>query len=190
MKRLEAGSGSERAADPMKLPHKVFGPFTRVNPPLDDPVVVGTAFGLEVGQRSPVLDTKQRMYVLKVLEHTKADSAQFEKELDTFRATDDRPARQDRVRSYLTALRDAAKVVDNRKKVFRPSKAQPRDVVTAAGDRTNRRGHDRVMPPCCFPSAIDPPTARDAWGLPISESTVAGHPSAVAARSAAGRLGP
>ncbi len=65
-----------------------------------------------------LLDTKLGMYVLKVLEHTKADSAQFEKELDQFRPQMIGAARQDRVRSYLAALRDAAKVVDNRKKVL------------------------------------------------------------------------
>ncbi len=109
----------------MKLPHKEFGPFSRVNPPLDDPVVVGTAFGLEVGQRSPIIDTKQGIYILKVLEHTKADSAKFVKELDDFRPKMIQQARQDRVRSYLSALRDAAKVVDNRKKVLQSTQAAP-----------------------------------------------------------------
>ena len=55
---------------------------------------------------------------MKVLEHTKADSAAFVKELDTYRAQMITCARQDRVRSYLEALRQAAKVVDDRKKVL------------------------------------------------------------------------
>ena len=70
-------------ADSMKLPYKEFGPFSRVNPPLTDPVVVGTAFGLDVGQRSGLLDTKDGIYFMKALEHTKADSAAFVKELDS-----------------------------------------------------------------------------------------------------------
>ena len=118
MKRLESDTSLGHAAEEMKLPNKKFGPFTRVNPPLDDPVVVGTSFGLEVGQQSPLLETKQGMYVIKVLEHTKPDSAKFVKELDQFRSQMIGLARQDRVRSYLAALRDAAKVVDNRKKVL------------------------------------------------------------------------
>ncbi|MEO7985264.1 MAG: peptidyl-prolyl cis-trans isomerase [Gemmatimonadales bacterium] len=125
VKRLEAGSSFGAAADSMKLVHKEFGPFSRVNPPLDDPAVVGTAFGLAVGDRSPVLESKQSLYVLKVLEHTKADSAAFVKELDTFRPQMIQLARQDRVRSYLSALHDAAKVVDNRKKVLQTNQAQP-----------------------------------------------------------------
>ena len=78
----------------MKLPYKEFGPFSRVNPPLTDPIVVGTAFGLDVGQRSGMLDTKDGIYFMKALEHTKADSAAFAKDLDNFRAQMiDRPGR-------------------------------------------------------------------------------------------------
>jgi peptidyl-prolyl cis-trans isomerase D len=119
LKRIEAGATLGQAADAMKLPHREFGPFTRVQPPLDDPVVVGTAFGLDSGKVSPLLDTKKGLYVIKVLEHVKADSAKFLKDIDQFRAQMIQLARQDRVRNYLTALTDAAKVVDDRKKVLR-----------------------------------------------------------------------
>jgi peptidyl-prolyl cis-trans isomerase D len=124
VKRLDGGSSMDEAADAMKLAHHEFGPFSRVNPPLTDPTVVGTAFGLEVGQRSGILDTKDGLYVVKVLEHTKADSAQFVKELDQYRARMINAARQDRVRGYLGALRDAAKVVDDRSKVLQTVPAQ------------------------------------------------------------------
>jgi peptidyl-prolyl cis-trans isomerase D len=118
LKRVQAGGSLQAVADSMKLPYKEFGPFPRVNPPVDDPVVVGTSFGLDVGKTSGLLDTKQGIYVLKVLEHTKADSAAFLKELDSYRPRMINLARQDRVRSYLDALRQAAKVVDDRKKVL------------------------------------------------------------------------
>jgi peptidyl-prolyl cis-trans isomerase D len=117
-KRIDAGGTLSAVADSMKLPYQEFGPFSRVNPPLTNPVVVGTSFGLDVGQHSGPLDTKEGIYFLKVLEHTKADSAAFVKDLDTYRAQMISMARQDRVRSYLEALRQAAKVVDDRKKVL------------------------------------------------------------------------
>jgi peptidyl-prolyl cis-trans isomerase D len=123
-KRVEAGGTLQAVADSMKLPYKEFGPFSRVNPPLDDPIVVGTAFGLDSGKVSPLLDTKQGIYVLKVLQHTKADSAAFVKDLDAYRARMINMARQDRVRNYLEALRQAAKVQDDRKKVLQPTAGQ------------------------------------------------------------------
>jgi peptidyl-prolyl cis-trans isomerase D len=124
-KRLEAGGDLGAVADSMKLPYKEFGPFSRINPPVTDPVVVGTAFGLDVGQRSGLLDTKDGIYFMKVLEHTRADSAAFVKELDNYRAQMIRLAQQDRVRSYLEALRQNAKVVDDRKKVLQQASPVP-----------------------------------------------------------------
>jgi peptidyl-prolyl cis-trans isomerase D len=122
--RVQAGGSLQAVADSMKLPYKEFGPFPRVNPPLDDPIVVGTAFGLDSGKISPLLDTKQGIYVLKVLQHTKADSAAFVKDLDDYRARMINRARQDRVRNYLEALRQAAEVQDDRKKVLQQGTAQ------------------------------------------------------------------
>ena len=118
LKRVEEGSTMAQAATAMKLAHQEFGPFSRVNPPLTSPLVVGTAFGLDAGQRSGVLDTKDGIYVLQTITHTKADSTKFVKEIDQYRARAINAARQERVRSYLTGLRGAAKIVDNREKVL------------------------------------------------------------------------
>jgi hypothetical protein len=59
------------------------------------------------------------------LAHTPADSAQFVKELDQYRARLLNLARQERVRNYLSSLRDAAKVVDNRDKVLQSAPQAP-----------------------------------------------------------------
>ncbi len=124
VKRLEEGSTMEQAATAMKLPHREFGPFSRINPPLTSPMVVGTAFGLEAGERSGILDTEEGLYVLKTITHTKADSAKFVKELDQYRARAVNAARQERVRSYLAALQSSAKIVDNRDKVLQSTPVQ------------------------------------------------------------------
>jgi peptidyl-prolyl cis-trans isomerase D len=125
MKRLQDGATMEQAANAMKLPHREFGPFSRLKPPLTNPVVVGAAFGLEAGQRSGILDTKDGIYVLEALSHTKADSAAFVKGLDEYRARAISLARQERVRNYITALRSTAKIVDNRDKVLQAGTPQP-----------------------------------------------------------------
>src|SRR3954453_8582583 len=119
VKRLEAGSTMAQAAGEMKLPNKEFGPFSRINPPLTNPVVVGTAFGLKEGERSGILDTKDGIYVIQTLQHIKADSTKFTKELDQYRAHLINVAKQERVRNYLDALRKSAKMLDNREKVLR-----------------------------------------------------------------------
>jgi len=124
LKRVEAGTPMAEAAEAMGLAHREFGPFSRVNPPLTDPTVVGTAFGLEPGERSGLLDTKDGMYVLKAIEHVKADSVKFVKELDEYRARTIQLARQDRVRGYLEALRAAADVKDNRARLLEQQQQQ------------------------------------------------------------------
>jgi len=117
LRRLAKGESMAEAAKAMDLPHREFGPFSRVNPPLTDPVVVGTAFGLEKGQRSGLLDTPEGMYVLESLEKTPADSAKFVKELAEYRTKMLALARQARIRGYMAALRESAKIVDNRAKL-------------------------------------------------------------------------
>ena len=118
LKRVGEGSTPEQAAKALNLAHREFGPFNRLSPPLDIPQLVGTAFGLEPGQRSGVVETKDGLYVIQTLEHIPADSAAFVKDLDAYRATTIRGLREERVRQYLAALRAQAKVVDNRDKVY------------------------------------------------------------------------
>ncbi len=124
LKRVEEGSTLQQAATAMKLAHREFGPFSRVNPPLTSPMVVGTAFGLDAGQRSGILDTEDGLYVLQTIAHTKADSTKFVKELDQYRARAINAARQERVRGYIEALQSAAKIVDNRDKVLQSTPVQ------------------------------------------------------------------
>ena len=123
-KRLEGGTSMAEAATAMKLPYREFGPFSRINPPLTNPIVVGAAFGLKKGERSGILDTKDGIYVVQALERVQADSAKFVKELDQYRAQAINAAKQERVRNYMMALRKAAKIVDNREKVLQTGTPQ------------------------------------------------------------------
>jgi peptidyl-prolyl cis-trans isomerase D len=119
MARLDAGATLSEAADEMGLPYREFGPFTRTRPPLPNGILIGTSFGLEQGQRSGVLDTREGLYILEVLESGAADSAAFIETLDQYRVQEISMARQNRVRNYLLALRESADVVDRRDRLYR-----------------------------------------------------------------------
>jgi peptidyl-prolyl cis-trans isomerase D len=118
VKRLDAGATLAQAADALKLPHEVYGPFTRLASPLSDALVTGVAFGLAPGKHSGVIDSKDGLYVLQALEHAPADSAAFAKELDQLRGRALQQARQERVQIYLAGLKSTAKIVDNRSKML------------------------------------------------------------------------
>jgi Parvulin-like peptidyl-prolyl isomerase len=124
LKRIAEGSTPDQAAKALNLARREFGPFTRLSPPLDIPQLVGTAFGLDVGQRSGVVETKDGLYVIEALQHIPADSAAFVKDLDEYRAKTIRDLRETRVRNYLAGLRAAANIVDNREKVLRQGSVQ------------------------------------------------------------------
>ena len=87
LKRVEAGSDMAAVADSMKLPLQGVRPLQPDQPAADATRSWwGRPSGSTSGQRSGMLDTKDGIYVMKALEHTKADSAAFVKDLDSYRA--------------------------------------------------------------------------------------------------------
>ena len=118
LQRVEAGGTLGAAADSLKLPFDVFGPFTRVDSPLSSPVVVGAAFGVDSGKTSGVIEAKDGLYVLEVLSRTRADSAAFAKELEQYRLKALQQARQERVQNFVAGLRSAAEMEDDRAKLY------------------------------------------------------------------------
>jgi parvulin-like peptidyl-prolyl isomerase len=102
------------------------GPFTRLRPPPIlqlEPKVVGTAFGLRVGERSGVVVGEHRAFLLESLARKLADSTAWLAQRDAQRESLMQAARQSRVEAYLDGLRQRAKVVDRRKEIFRPQDA-------------------------------------------------------------------
>jgi len=118
LKRIDGGATLSQAADALKLPHQIYGPFSRLSSPIQDPMVTGAAFGLSAGKHSGLIETKEGLYMLQVLERTPADSAAFNKDMIQARARANQEARQERVQNYVAGLRSAAKIVDNRSKVL------------------------------------------------------------------------
>lgn len=122
--RVKAGETMAAAAAAMRLPNRDLGPFPRVNPPLQNPAVVGTAFGLPDGGLSGIIETDEGLYVVRTIKHTPADSAEFARKLEEDRRNAIRVARQNRVRNYLDALRAAAKIEDNREALYEQARNQ------------------------------------------------------------------
>jgi peptidyl-prolyl cis-trans isomerase D len=119
IQKVKGGATLADAAKSLNLVNREFDPFTRRTPPLNVPILVGTAFGLPTGALSGVIDTPDGLYVIKVLQHIPADSAAFVKQLDQMRPEAIRAVRQERVREFLVALRASAKIVDRRNDVLK-----------------------------------------------------------------------
>ena len=124
LQRVEAGDRLAAAADSLRLPYDVVGPFSRVNSPISSPIVVGAAFGLDSGKTSGVIEAKDGLYVLEVLNRTPADSAAFVKGVAEYRFRSLQQARQERVQSFVSGLRSAADIEDNRARLYERSAAQ------------------------------------------------------------------
>ena len=124
IKRIGEGSTLSQAAGALKLPHDELGPFTRINPAIPEPRIIGAAFGLPVGKTSGLLETEQGLYVVRVVGRVPADSAEFLKQIDDFRIRQINLSRQGRVRNYLQDLEKSAKIEDNRQRIFQRTEAQ------------------------------------------------------------------
>jgi len=102
------------------------GPFTRVSAGPEftrNPVVLGAAFALRPGERSPLIAGETGLFLLQGIARTTADSAAWRKQRDQQRETLVRPIEQARIQQYLAALRAKATIVDRRNEIFRPTAA-------------------------------------------------------------------
>ena len=124
IKRVKGGASLADAAKALGLINREFDPFTRTTPPIPNPKLAGAAFAVPAGALSGVIDTPEGLYVIKVMQHIPADSAEFEKSKDQLRSDLIRGMRQQRVREFLTSLRSSAKIVDRRSDVMNRTSAQ------------------------------------------------------------------
>ncbi len=106
------------------IDYSELGPFARLSSPLQDPKLIGAAFGATKTDVAGPVATDEGVYLFQGLDRIPADSAEFVKNLVTIRAEALQAARQSRVRSYITALRAAAKVVDHRSDIYNKTNAQ------------------------------------------------------------------
>ena len=105
-----------------------FGPFTRLRPPSylgREPLVVGASFGLQVSERSGMIEGDAGYFIIQSLGRKLADSSAWLAQRDAQRTQLRQAAQQARVQQFMEAVRAKAKIVDRRKDLF---KSQPSDV--------------------------------------------------------------
>ena len=104
------------------LPVQRLGPFTRIKPPnylAREPLVVGAAFGLRVGERSGAIVGEGGDFIIESLARKTADSTAWLAQKESQRTQLLTAVRQARIQQYVDALRAKATIVDRRKEIFR-----------------------------------------------------------------------
>ncbi len=124
--KLAGASDLRQAAAAAGYAATTIGPFTRFRPPAQiqlDPEVIGAAFGLKPGERSPLIEARTGDFLLQGISRSKADSTAWLAQRDQQRTVLVRGLQQARVTAYLAALKAKAKVVDRRKEMFQQTQA-------------------------------------------------------------------
>ena len=114
------------AASARGLPVERFGPFTRIRPPSylgGQPYVIGTAFGLRVGERSGVVEGENGYFIIESTGRKLADSTAWLAQRDAQRTQLRQAVQQARIQQYMEGVRAKAKIVDRRKDLFRAQAA-------------------------------------------------------------------
>jgi len=110
------------AASARGLPVERLGPFTRLRPPSylgGQPFVIGTAFGLRVGERSGVVEGENGYFIIESTGRKLADSSAWLAQRDAQRTQLRQAVQQARIQQYMEGVRATAKIVDRRKDLFR-----------------------------------------------------------------------
>ncbi len=95
------------AATARGLQVQQFGPFTRLHPPSylgREPTVVGTAFGLGVGERSGVIKGEGGYFIIESLGRKLADSSAWLAQRNTQRDQLRQAVQQSRMQQYMEGL--------------------------------------------------------------------------------------
>jgi peptidyl-prolyl cis-trans isomerase D len=114
------------AASARGLSVERFGPFTRLRPPSylgGQPFVIGTAFGLRVGERSGVVEGENGYFIIESTGRNLADSSAWLAQRDVQRNQLRQAVQQARIQQYMEGVRAKAKIVDRRKDLFRAQAA-------------------------------------------------------------------
>lgn len=121
------GSSLEEVAQARGLEVREAGPFTRAEfvPGLGQAnAAIGTAFGLEEGKTSGLVEVDGTLFIIQTVEKTPADREEFEEQKDLLRAQVAAGLEQERWGRFLAALKDRAKIIDFREQVLRAPRTE------------------------------------------------------------------
>ena len=125
---LESGMAFDDVAGKHGVRSVELPPFTRLRPNpalMNSPEVVGTAFGLGIGQWGGPIRTEQAMFFTQPTFQQLADSSAFAGQIDAFRERALNSLRQLRIQMALASIRQSADVVDLRLEVAQALRADP-----------------------------------------------------------------
>jgi len=133
------GTSLAQAAAARGLDYSEPPAFSRLSPSVQAPELNGAAFGLGIGEVSPVVSAQGAAWVLQGLARTAADSARFAAELPALRARELQSLRQFRVQSFLAGLRAGAKITDRRAALYQTNaQAEAQAAALPAGQQIPR----------------------------------------------------
>jgi parvulin-like peptidyl-prolyl isomerase len=124
--RIRAGESMETVAAAYGIEVEEAGPFTRsdfvpglgrMNP------AIGTAFGLRPGETSGVVESDTGLFILHVVSREDADRAAWEAQRDEQRQRATQALAEQRWNQYMAAIREQARVADNRKELLQAANA-------------------------------------------------------------------
>jgi peptidyl-prolyl cis-trans isomerase D len=126
--RIRGGQGIEAAAASARMAAQTAGPFTRLEfvPGMGRAnAAVGTAFGMKPGQVSDVVEAENMLFIIQLFEKKEANRAEFEAQKAQQRERTTPALAEQRWNSFLAALREDAKIVDNRAALQRQAQQAP-----------------------------------------------------------------
>lgn len=115
----------EEVARARGLEVREAGPFARTDfvPGLGRAnAAIGTAFGLEEGETSGLVEVDGTLFIIQTVEKIPADRKAFEEQKESLRARVTAGLEQARWARFINALKEQAKIVDLRDQVLRPQR--------------------------------------------------------------------